>query len=279
MVRTAWRPCSALPAPSAQSFSTAHWPAHSSGVRCWVCLLSAASVAPAAPSTSRGQSSSASHWPAHSARLLSMAGLLSMAPVALTKRAKGTVPEVTATPKGVLGGPGGSCHQATTLGSRPRQHPSACAPRRRAGWRAHSTRRHRTDHAQQGGTIVGRHHPSLWRHSLVARLAPCWGRPPCTWGQMKVWRHHPFCRLILHCRLILSANDPNMFSIEDDVWCEAPCAVPSGKPPPGGHLLLHHVVGTVAVTPSHTTMLDRKKIPATKNLARKDPAGHVGRRR
>ena len=35
---------------------------------------------------------------------------------------------------------------------------------------------------------------------------------------------------------------------------------------------------TVAVIPSHTTILDREKIAATKNLARKDFTGHVGHR-
>ena len=30
------------------------------------------------------------------------------------------------------------------------------------------------------------------------------------------------------------------------------------------------------MTPSHTTILDGKEIAATKNLARKDPTGHVG---
>ena len=43
------------------------------------------------------------------------------------------------------------------VGSRPRQHPSACVPRRRAGWFSDSTGCHRTDHAQQGRTTVGRH--------------------------------------------------------------------------------------------------------------------------
>jgi hypothetical protein len=67
------------------------------------------------------------------------------------------VPVVTATPKGVLGGP------ATSPSGFPASSaPVSMYPPQAAGWRT-----------QQGRTTVGRHHPILWRHNLVARLAPC----------------------------------------------------------------------------------------------------------